>query len=188
MRLYIIRHTPVSVPSGTCYGASDVALTADWPEHLDKIRDKLPLADISEDNLYSSPLTRCATLAKELGPTPSFDDRLKEMDYGDWEGRPWAEIDTVERDAWLSDLESYRTPNGESLGDVYQRASQCVSEIARRDHEVAFVVTHGALIRCLVAYGLGLSLNNAARMQIDYGGVSRLLIDGERRQVESMNV
>ena len=188
MRLYIIRHTPVSVPSGTCYGASDVALTPDWPEHLDKIRDKLPLEDIGADNLYSSPLTRCATLANALGPAPSFDDRLKEMDYGDWEGRPWADIDALERDAWLNDLESYRTPNGESLGDVYERASQCVSEIASRDHEVAFVVTHGALIRCLVAYGLGLGLNNSARMQIDYGGVCRLLIDGKRRQVESMNV
>ena len=188
MRLYIIRHTPVAVPSGTCYGSSDVALTPDWPEHLDKIRDKLPLQKMTENNLYSSPLTRCATLANRLGPAPSFDDRLKEMDYGDWEGKPWTDIDSGQRDAWVADFEGYRTPNGESLGDVYARATQCVSEIAGRDHETAFVVTHGALIRCLIAFGMGLTLNNAGRMQIDYGGVSRLLIEGERRQVESMNV
>ena len=188
MRLYIIRHTPVSVPGGTCYGSSDVALTADWPEHLERIRDKLPLAEIDADNLYSSPLRRCATLAKRLGPAPRFDDRLKEMDYGEWEGRPWADIDIDQRDAWLADLSGYRTPNGESLGDVYERASRCITEIAARDHESAFVVTHGALIRCLIAYGMGLALNNAGRMQIDYGGVSRLLIEGERKQVESMNV
>ena len=188
MLIYIIRHTPVNVPSGTCYGNSDVALTADWPEHLERIRNKLPLAEIREDNLYASPLTRCATLAHDLGPAPQFDERLKEMNYGDWEGRPWVDIDATERDAWLADLAGYRTPNGESLGDVYERSTQCVAEIAEREHEIAFVVTHGALIRCLIAYGMGLEPNNAGRMQIDYGGVSRLLIDGERKQIESMNV
>jgi len=188
MHLYIIRHTPVAVPSGTCYGSSDVALSSDWREHLERVRRKLPLDELTEHNLYSSPLTRCATLARELGPAPTFDDRLKEMDYGDWEGKSWSEIDPDQRNAWIADFEGYRTPNGESLGDVYLRATQCISEIAKSPHQIAFVVTHGALIRCLVAYGMGLSLNNAGRMQIDYGGVSRLMIDGERKQVESMNV
>ena len=188
MRLYIIRHTPVDVPSGTCYGSSDVALSADWPEHLDKIRCKLPLDKITEHNLYASPLTRCATLANELGPAPTFDHRLKEMDYGEWEGTSWADLDPAQRNAWVADFEGYRTPHGESLGDVYTRATPCIEEIAEHTHETAFVVTHGALIRCLIAYGMGLALNNAGRMQIDYGGVSRLLIEGERRQVESMNV
>ena len=188
MHLYIIRHTPVTIAGGTCYGSSDVDLTPNWPEHLDRIRTKLPLQDIHGDNLYSSPLSRCATLAQALGPVPRFDDRLKEMDYGDWEGQPWTDIDAAQRDAWLRNLECYRTPNGESLGDVYRRSIQCIEEIAGRDHEVAFVITHGALIRCLAAYGLGLALNNAARIQIDYGGVSRLFIEKGRRHLESMNV
>ena len=188
MLIYLIRHAPVSMPEGTCYGSTDVSLASDWEEQLELIRSKLPLEAIGEDNLYSSPLKRCTMLAHGLSPSPRFDDRLKEMDYGEWEGKPWSDIPRSETQAWLSDLENVRTPKGESLGDVYQRGVACLSEIAARSHDSAFIMTHGALIRCLVAYAVGLPLGNAARVQIDYASICRLRLEGERKSLECMNV
>ena len=188
MLIYLIRHAPVEVPSGTCYGSTDVALAPDWREQLESIRHKLPMDQVGEDNVYSSPLQRCLILARGLTPNPHVDERLKEMHYGGWEGRLWSEIPRAETTTWLSDLENVHTPDGESLGDVYQRGVECLVEIAETATDPVFVMTHGAMIRCLVVFALGMPLNHAARIQIDYGGVSRLRFEADRKHLECMNV
>ena len=67
-----------------------------------------------------SPLQRCEQLAHyllalrpDLASNP--DPRLREMDFGDWEGRPWADIARGEIDAWTQDFAHYRPGAGENL-------------------------------------------------------------------------
>ncbi|HEY5114318.1 MAG TPA: histidine phosphatase family protein, partial [Nakamurella sp.] len=56
------------------------------------------LADVAIDRIVSSPLERCqqtlAPLAAATGLTVEVDDRLAEVDYGDWAGRPLRELAT----------------------------------------------------------------------------------------------
>jgi len=188
MIIYVIRHTPVDVPSGTCYGFSDVSLSDDWRDHAARMKRNIPLEAITPVNVYTSPLSRCSLLSRELTDTPREDDRLKEMNYGSWEGRLWCDIGRVKIDAWLADLEHYVTPNGESLGNVHQRGVSFMNELQEESHDTAFVVTHGGMVRCLVAQIIGLELAYAARLSIDYASVTRIKLDGDVRRLESMNV
>ncbi len=188
MLLYLIRHTPVVLPDGICYGSTDVDLAEDWPKRLVHIVHKLPREAISDDNLYTSPLKRCHTLAQRLGHNAQSSELLREMDFGNWEGRLWSDISRGEIDEWRNNLEDFRAPGGESLGDVSQRCVRFLEQIEARQHEKAFVMTHGGVVRCLVAHALGLPLKNAARIHVDFGGVSILRLEGELLRLECLNV
>ena len=187
MDVYLIRHTPVAVPSGTCYGASDIELALGWPEELERIRGKLPLARLTGDNLYTSPLKRCRTLAQSLHPGAKPNELLREMDFGEWELKPWGDIPREHVEAWLADLENVAAPGGESLADVYARGAAFLRQLEAEAHEIAFVMTHGGMLRCLLAHALGLPLGNADRLQIDYGGVSKIRLEGPRVRIDWIN-
>ncbi len=188
MLLYLIRHTPVVLPDGICYGSTDVDLAEDWPKRLVHIVHKLPREAFSDDNLYTSPLKRCHTLAQRLGHNAQSSELLREMDFGNWEGRLWSDISRGEIDEWRNNLEDFPAPGGESLGDVSQRCVRFLEQIEARQHEKAFVMTHGGVVRCLVAHALGLPLKNAARIHVDFGGVSILRLEGELLRLECLNV
>lgn len=188
MNIYLIRHTPVAVPRGTCYGFADVDVTDDWKTFAQAVKRKLPDTSIRDDNVFTSPLTRCALLSAEIGPTPIADDRLKEMNYGRWEGQLWDEIGREQLDAWLSNLEHYKTPDGESLGEVRDRGVAFLDDLRETGLEDAFVITHGGMVRCLIAHAIGLDLAHAARLSIDYASVTQLKIDRDHRRMEKMNV
>lgn len=187
MLVYVIRHTPVDVPQGICYGRSDVALHADWRDHFAAVRKRLPLQALAHNNVYSSPLKRCRLLAEELTESVQQSELLSEMDFGEWELNAWDAVPKQEIHRWLSDLVHTRAPGGERLSDVYARSTRFLTQLAETPHDVAFVLTHGGVIRCLVAHVLGLPLANAARIQVEYGSITRLRIERNVLQVQSLN-
>ena len=76
-----------------------------------------------------SPLQRCEQLARylialrpDLASNP--DPRLREMDFGDWEGRPWADIARSEIDAWTQDFAHPPPGGGENLHSMLARVTQ----------------------------------------------------------------
>ena len=92
MELILIRHTSVDVPKGTCYGWSNVPV-ADTFEEEAAITKKNLLDYGIFDAVFSSPLTRAKKLATYCGyQSPMLDDRLKEMNMGDWEMQRYDEI------------------------------------------------------------------------------------------------
>ncbi|MGJ4748845.1 histidine phosphatase family protein, partial [Leptospira sp. SA-E8] len=104
MKLWLVRHAQPLVASGVCYGASnipaDAARTAACAAQLAAELPSLP----SGLALHSSPLQRCAQLARtlcELRPDLNlrFDERLREMDFGHWEGVRWDDIPRTAYDA-----------------------------------------------------------------------------------------
>ena len=89
------------------------------------------LADIAIDRIVSSPLERCqqtlAPLAAATGLTVEVDDRLAEVDYGDWAGRPLRELATEPLWRTVQHHASATVfPGGESLAAVSARAVQAV--------------------------------------------------------------
>ena len=60
MEIYLVRHTETVCEKGICYGQSDVDIAAPFETVFEKIVSQLP----SEALIFTSPLKRCATLAK----------------------------------------------------------------------------------------------------------------------------
>jgi len=156
MRLLLVRHPRPEVDPGICYGRSDVAVSLD---ELLRVRATLP----SQLPTWSSPLQRCASLARVLNPPQlRFDARLAEMDFGAWELRSWDDIACIEVDAWAADLLHYRPGGGESVLDVARRVAAFLDDLYKEDHAEVLVVCHAGTIRLLRALHAGLPLEAAA--------------------------
>lgn len=187
MNIYLIRHTPVAVTESMCYGRSDVALASGWEEAFGRTLGKLPESVVASATVYSSPASRCLALAERLHGSPIVDERLREFDFGEWELTPWTDIPRDDVAAWLANLEHHPAPGGETLRAVYERSSASFEEIRGLDHEHVVVLTHGGVIRCLIAHVLGLPLAHAVRLQVDYGSVNEILVDETTARVQSVN-
>jgi len=180
MELILIRHPRPLVPAGICYGSSDVAVAdAELATAHAALKDalhELPAAT----PLFSSPLRRCAALARRLSPCPVFDARLAEMDFGAWELRDWDDIGRDDVDAWAGDLLRYRPGGGETVLEVAHRVGGALASIRACGAERAVVVCHAGTIRLLQAMAGGAPLAEAALTaaatpnSIGYGAVVRL--------------
>ena len=159
MQLYLVRHPQPEVAPGLCYGSTDLpALDSGTQRVLDALSqhglDGLPI--------YSSPLLRCAAVARRISPAPGFDPRLAEMDFGAWEMRSWDDIPRAEVDAWTADLLHYRPGGGESVMDVARRVAAFHGEIRKAGIEQALVLCHAGAMRLLASFHLGGSIEDAA--------------------------
>ena len=184
MEIYLIRHTTPQVEKGICYGQTDLAVTANFPEELERLKKHLP---VDFDLCYTSPLQRCAQLAQELAAEPIVDDRLKEMDFGDWEMKPWASIPQDVLNPWMEDFVRVPVPGGESFGELIERVKAVWQEISTQEVERILVVTHGGVIRSVLGHVLQLDPKHSFKMEIDYGGVSMVAGKGGFYKVKFIN-
>ncbi|MCZ4694504.1 alpha-ribazole phosphatase [Ancylomarina euxinus] len=160
MILHLIRHTKVNVEPGICYGQKDVELLETYPEELELVRNNI--ADLKFDAYYSSPLTRAKTLATDLfGDVVVFDDRLMELNFGDWEGKAWDEIKDPFLDTWMEDFVNKKCSNGESFVMLHKRVLQFLGELKSLEHNHIAIVTHGGVIRTLQAIHKNIELKEA---------------------------
>ncbi|KAF3996750.1 histidine phosphatase family protein [Glaciimonas immobilis] len=164
MRLHLVRHPKPSIPGDAgevCYGSTD--LTVSDHENvrvLGLLIQVLPTK--APAILFSSPLQRCAALARQLSeerhwPAPTFDARLAELDFGYWEMQRWSNIPRPEIDAWANAMVDYRPGGGESVtqmavrvGEFYRDLQQRASERQPQSEEV-IVMCHAGTIRLLLA-------------------------------------
>jgi broad specificity phosphatase PhoE len=105
------------------------------------------------DLVLSSPLSRALETARLAGFEPEVDERLREFDYGEYEGITTAEIHQTRPD-W--DLFRDGAPGGETVEDVGRRLDGVVERIRLEASERALVFGHGHALRILTARWLGL--------------------------------
>lgn len=145
--------------------------------------------------VYSSPLSRAretaGPLAEALGLEVAVDERLIDMSFGEWEGRPRAEIEKEEAglyQTWLAEPARFRAPGGESLADVLARAWPAVEEIAAKHAErVAVLVSHRVVCKLLLCAGLGVGEAGFWRVRVDTASVSTLAASEGRWVVARVN-
>lgn len=172
MILTAIRHTRVEVPAGICYGQSDVPLASTYTDELEQVR--LKLTGAAFDAVYCSPLSRCRTLAGDLFPSAAiqFDERLLELNFGQWELQSWDHISpTPDAQAWFADYVDVRTPSGESFRDQLNRTASFVEELKQKQTGRVAVVAHGGILRALRCLLNGTDPQDAFQHRIDYGEV-----------------
>ena len=145
MEIYLIRHTSVDVPHGTCYGQTDVPLKPSFEQEAETVKQNL--SEHSFDAIYTSPLSRCVKLASYCGyPDAQHDDRLKEMHMGDWEMKAFDEIKDIQLQEWHNDFLHASTLNGESYQDILARVSSFLDEIKSSGYNKIAVFAHGGVL------------------------------------------
>lgn len=128
MEVILVRHTTPDIAKGICYGQADIKVATTFEEEVSNILKKVPVND-PEVTYYSSPLQRCKLLAKKLSANVIFDNRLKELDFGDWELQKWNDIDKKELDIWMNDFVKTPAKNGEFYIDLHNRTTDFLNRI-----------------------------------------------------------
>ncbi len=176
-RLVLLRHAePAEAARGRCYGRLDVELSDTGRRHAERLAAEL--APLRVDAVYASPRRRALDtalpIAARLGLEPVVDERLRELDFGELEGRLFEEIERERPGlyrAWMETPTGVRFPGGESFDDLRRRAVAACEEIRRR-HTAALVVTHGGVVRAALAAWLGMPAETIFRLDQSYGGVT----------------
>ena len=168
-RLILVRHAePVEDMRGRCYGSLDVGLSATG------IRDAERLAGLECDAVYSSPRIRALDTARAIAPDVRIDDDLRELDFGELEGRTFDEIAASEPElyrAWMERPTTVTFPGGESFALLKLRALAALDRI-RAAHDCAAVVTHGGVIRAALAEWLSMPDEAIFRLDQSYCGIT----------------
>lgn len=120
--------------------------------------------------VVSSPIQRCqetaGLIAGDSWPKLQLDDCFAEIDYGTWSGRSLAEIKATEP-TWtqvITHPDQVTFPGGESLQDAFDRACAGLARWQERitaehgPHAHWVIVSHGDIIKSLLAHQLGLPL------------------------------
>jgi probable phosphoglycerate mutase len=147
------------------------------------------LSQYSFDAIYVSDLKRCKeTIAPYLAHSGKKAERsrvIMEMDYGRWSGKPLKKLSTLPLWNLIQSRPSLvRFPDGESFSEMHLRANQGVIDMTQ-GKKCILVVSHGDVIKSIVAHHLGLPLDNFQRISIDPASITRIMFPSS--QVISMN-
>lgn len=170
MELYLIRHTETVCDKGICYGQADVDIREPYLTIFEEIKKQLP----SDVIVYSSPLLRCKKMAEFISNEIIFDERLMEMNFGNWELKNWDEIPTEEINPWMKNFVQVQVPNGESFQELYARILDFIQDLKVTSHSKIAIVTHAGVIRSFLCYEQQLPLQNAFSNNVHYGEVIKI--------------
>ncbi len=176
MKLWIVRHATPLIESGVCYGALDVA--ADAPHTLQAARalaQALPL----NCKVSVSPLQRCKQLAEALSDLrndliPRTDERLREMDFGTWEGAAWDAIPLAAMQAWTDDFGAHRFGGVESANEVLARVASLWDAALQNLDQNQVWITHAGVARAAQLLSQGIrSVDTAIQWPKDAPGYGK---------------
>lgn len=137
-------------------------------------------------HIVSSPLKRCSAFSEELAAdlqiSFSIEDDLKEIGFGDWEGKTPEEILAEDSEAlnhFYKDPVHNRPRGAEQLDTFSQRVwNTYLNIIKNHQDEHVLVVAHAGIARAITANILHMSLDDVySRLGIEYGGIIYSSID-----------
>jgi probable phosphoglycerate mutase len=164
--IYFIRHGETDWnKAGRLQGQTEISINATGRRQA--VRNGMQLAEMMEEiagcQFIASPLQRaCETMQIVLGALGrseqdyATDNRLKEINFGRWEGLTWKELKVLDRaayDARYRDPWNVAAPGGESYAELSSRTASWLLSLNRP----TVVVSHGGISRCLRGLVLGLA-------------------------------
>jgi len=201
--IYLLRHGEL-VQSGILCGRTDIVLSEKGEQQLINATKNLP--EIS--HCFSSPLLRCRQFSEQYGQqhglSVKISAELQEMNFGDWDGKRYETLWQLAReprekvatlgDFWQNPWQC-QPPNGETMINFTQRVdrfwqgllvqlTQAKQQDPLRESQQArqantLVVSHGGVIRYILAKVLGLPLpgvNHMTNIDVPYGALIHLQV------------
>jgi probable phosphoglycerate mutase len=138
------------------------------------------LVPLGVTHLFASPVARARqtaeVLAQHLQLPIEEEADLREVEYGEWEGKFFRDIrqHPMAHQVFHDPIQAV-FPEGESLPAVQQRGVQVLERLRRQHpHGIMALVSHGDVIRTVLAYYLGMPFNDYRRLHVDPGALSVL--------------
>lgn len=205
--LLLLRHgVSTANTAGVLAGwSADVALTETGQQQAAAVGARLEEQQLRPVLVATSPLQRCAETAdavvRALSVPPVIEQHegLGECHYGAWTGRRlsdlvkeplWPVIQRTPSQVTFPDGEHFR---GESMTDMAARATTTVRQIDERvreqhgDNAVWLAVSHGDVVKAILAEALGTSLDDFQRIVVDPASLSVVTRRGEAPVVSRVN-
>lgn len=192
--LWLLRHPePEVAAAGRCYGSLDLELSANGLLQAHATAKVFARETLSA--IYTSPRRRCQQAARILASGRNSAcqeiDALREMDFGAFEGRSYDEIAALYPEIyqqWMERPTEVRFPGGETFSEMHSRVIAAVEDVrSRHEGERVALVTHGGVIRIILAEALCMAPATLFRLGQRYGGINRIRYFGNVPCVELMN-
>lgn len=177
MNIFLVRHTSVNVPPGICYGQTDVPVNETFEQEADEVATAIKsLSEQPFERVYCSPLTRCRKLADHCGYRHDYivDNRIMEMNFGEWEMQEFEKIKDPRLNEWYNDYLHVTATGGESFRQQLSRVSSFIDEVRTLQvprHSNILVFTHGGVIICAQVYAGLIKPQEAFSSLTPYGGI-----------------
>jgi broad specificity phosphatase PhoE len=184
--LALLRHADTAWSAeGRIQGCSDQPLSDAGRAALAAVR--IPAA-CGGMQVITSPLARCVETAALLGfPGAAREPLIREMSWGDWQGRRLEEL-RAELGAAMRDNEAlgldFRPAGGESPREVLARVAPWLSSLAKP----TLAVTHRGVIRVVLAAATGWDMRGPPPAKLDWKAFHLFRIDRSRVSIDQLNV
>ncbi|OYW76873.1 MAG: hypothetical protein B7Z37_06665 [Verrucomicrobia bacterium 12-59-8] len=198
MQIYLIRHGEVEEKYHKVFGGSriDMGLSPQGLQQGEAVAAWLK--DTKIDAVYASPMLRVqqtmSPLVRQRGLQPEVMQGLIEIDFGDWTGHRWDEVQSnfgMSAFDWMEIIENNGIKNGETIDTLKARVSECLLKIIHaHPHQQVAIYCHGGIIRVIVALLLEMPLKHMAYFNIEYGSISMVELLPERKhavEIELLN-
>ncbi len=187
MILDLLRHGETELGAGFRGSLDDALTETGWAQMQAALVGGGPW-----DRLVSSPLQRCARFAERLaeqsGLPLALEPGLQELHFGDWEGRTALELMVDHEQAlgqFWNDPYGFTPPNGEPVEAFSVRVLDALARLqAAHAGERVLLVTHGGVMRLLLARARGLPREQLLQVQVGHGALHRLQVDADVRLKE----
>jgi broad specificity phosphatase PhoE len=189
--IVVVRHGRTAANAGgLLLGRADPPLDAEGDRQAAALG--AACADLDVARVVTSPLGRCrdtaGAIAAAAGGVPvDVDERWIELDYGELDGVPFADLPAELWSAWRADIE-WCPPGGESLAALGRRVRAGADALVAdaRDRDVV-VVSHVSPIKAAVAWALGVGDEIAWRMWVAPASITRIACSGPTPSLRSFN-
>ncbi len=188
--IFLFRHGDTA-RHGVYIGSSDISLSPEGTQQVCATGKLLRRQKF--DRVICSPLLRCRQSWQhlQLDLPLLVDESLKEVDFGDWEGKSFTAIQGENPEAlasWINDPGNFSFPGGESLADFYRRVHLVFQRLLEDDGKRILLITHGGIIRHLLCLFLGISMDKYLVFDIQTGAYSSLAVYSEGSVLTAMNI
>ena len=189
MDIYLLRHGHTR-QAGTYIGRTDVELSAEGRQQITTLSPYFQ--SIKLDHCFCSPLIRCRQTLTLLGVDTEcrFDDDLKEIDFGSWEGLSFVQVQNkfpTQLNDWFREDEDFSFPGGERIRAFNARVVNWIDNLLTHNFNRVLIVAHGGVIRIAICHLLGIETARAFAFNPMQGRVSMVqMVDGFGR-LEMLN-
>jgi probable phosphoglycerate mutase len=199
MRLVLIRHAHSEAnAAGILSGRlPNVHLSEKGVKQAVDLAQRLGSFPVAQ--LRISPMERCfetvqpwindVLVPRSMNFAPVIDHNISEVDYGDWSGKKLSVLS--KNKLWKTVQESPSRmyfPSGEGISQMQARALQSVHELAKlKNKGAAVIVSHGDVIKAIVASALGIHLDEFQRIVIDPASITVIEYSGIKPRVLLLN-